>query len=64
MILINKHTKSTSDGGNWNHSVALPIILIKIKVGRMFQFSFIRYFITLVNVYVDLLVFTRIAGTS
>ena len=29
----------TSDGGNGNHSVSLPIILIKIKVNQMLQSS-------------------------
>ena len=28
-------TKRTSDGGNGNHSVSMPIILIKIKVYQM-----------------------------
>ena len=31
----------TSDGGNGNHSVSLPIILIKIKVDRMIPSSYI-----------------------
>ena len=31
----------TSDGGNGNHSVSLPIILIKIKVDQMFPSSYI-----------------------
>ena len=31
----------TSDGGNGNHSVSLPIILIKIKVNQMLQSSYI-----------------------
>ena len=31
----------TSDGGNGNHSVSLPIILIKIKVDRMISSSYI-----------------------
>ena len=31
----------TSDGGNGNHSVSLPIILIKIKVDQMLPFSYI-----------------------
>ena len=29
----------TYDGGNGNHSVSLPIILIKIKVNQMLPFS-------------------------
>ena len=29
----------TSDGGNGNYSVSLPIILIKIKVNQMLQSS-------------------------
>ena len=33
--------KRTSDGGNGNHSVSLPIILIKIKVDQMLSFSYI-----------------------
>ena len=32
-------TRRTSDGGNGNHSVSLPIILIKIKVGQMLPSS-------------------------
>ena len=31
----------TSDGGNGNHSVSLPIILIKIKVNQMLPSSYI-----------------------
>ena len=31
----------TSDGGNGNHSVSLPIILIKVKVNQMLPFSYI-----------------------
>ena len=31
----------TSDSGNWNHSVSLPIILIKIKVDQMLPSSYI-----------------------
>ena len=31
----------TSDGGNVNHSVSLPIILIKIKVDQMIPSSYI-----------------------
>ena len=30
-----------SDGGNGNHSVSLPIILIKIKVDQMLPSSYI-----------------------
>ena len=33
--------KRTSDGGNGNHSVSLPIILIKIKVDQMRPSSYI-----------------------
>ena len=33
--------KRTSDGGNGNHSVSLPIILIKIKVDQMLPSSYI-----------------------
>ena len=32
----------TSDGGNGNHSVSLPIILKKIKVNQMLVSSYIR----------------------
>ena len=32
----------TSDGGNGNHSVSLPIILIKIKVDQMLPSSYIN----------------------
>ena len=31
----------TSDGGNGNHSVSLPIILVKIKVVQMLPSSYI-----------------------
>ena len=31
----------TSDGGNGNHSVSLPIILIKIKVDQILTSSYI-----------------------
>ena len=31
----------TSDGGNGNYNVSLPIILIKIKVDQMLQSSYI-----------------------
>ena len=31
----------TSDGGNGNHSVSLPIILIKIKINQMLSSSYI-----------------------
>ena len=33
--------KRTSDGGNGNHSVSLPIILIKMKVDQMLPSSYI-----------------------
>ena len=33
--------KRTSDGGNGNHSVTLPIILIKMKVDQMLPSSYI-----------------------
>ena len=33
-------TQRTSDGGNGNHSVSLPIILIKIKVDQMIPSSY------------------------
>ena len=36
-----KHVERTSDGGNGNHSVSLPIILIKIKVNQMLPSSYI-----------------------
>ena len=35
------NTERTSDGGNGNHSVSLPIILIKIKVDQMLPSSYI-----------------------
>ena len=38
---ISKFNERTSDGGNWNHSVSLPIILIKIKVDQMLPSSYI-----------------------
>ena len=31
----------TSDGGNGNHSVSLPIVLIKIKVDQMLPPTYI-----------------------
>ena len=34
------HQRRTSDGGNGNHSVSLPIILIKIKVDQMLPSSY------------------------
>ena len=34
-------SQRTSDGGNRNHSVSLPIILIKIKVDQMLPSSYI-----------------------
>ena len=40
-FLINIQPR-TSDGGNGNHSVSLPIILIKIKVDQMLPSSYIR----------------------
>ena len=36
-----KKSKRTSDGGNGNHSVWLPIILIRIKVDQMLPSSYI-----------------------
>ena len=36
-----QHLQRTSDGGNGNHSVSLPIILIKIKVDQMLPASYI-----------------------
>ena len=41
LVLIRTRQR-TSDGGNGNHSVSLPIILIKIKVDQMLPFSYIR----------------------
>ena len=35
-----KNSKDLSDGGNGNHSVSLPIILIKIKVDQMLPSSY------------------------
>ena len=37
----NDNGKRTSDGGNGNHSVSLPIILIKIKVDQILPSSYI-----------------------
>ena len=37
----NETFQRTSDGGNGNHSVSLPIILIKIKVDQMLPSSYI-----------------------
>ena len=39
--LLHPMSKRTSDGGNGNHSVSLPIILIKIKVDQMLSSSYI-----------------------
>ena len=36
-----------SDGGNGNHSVLLPIVLIKIKVDQMLQLAVGVYFMIL-----------------
>ena len=36
-----KYAGRTSDGGNGNHSVSLPIILIKMKVDQMLPSSYI-----------------------
>ena len=36
-----KMNERTSDGGNGNHSVSLPINLIKIKVDQMLPSSYI-----------------------
>ena len=42
---MNRHYCSTlertSDGGNGNHSVSLPIILIKIKIDQMLPSAYI-----------------------
>ena len=35
------YKERTSDGGNGNHSVSLPIILMKIKVDHMLPSSYI-----------------------
>ena len=35
-----RNKKRTSDGGNGNHSVSLPIILIKNKVDQKFSSSY------------------------
>ena len=46
MYKNSKHTKQlqerTSDGSNGNHSVSLPIILLKIKIDQMLPSSYIR----------------------
>ena len=41
ILLTVDHRPRTSDGGNGNHSVSLPIILIKIKVDQMLPSSYI-----------------------
>ena len=41
VISLMKRELSTSDGGNGNHSVSLPIILVKIKVDQMLPSSYI-----------------------
>ena len=38
---MDKTGRRTSDGGNGNHSVSLPIILLKIKVDQMLTSSYI-----------------------
>ena len=40
-------TARTSDGGNGNHSVLLPIILIKIKLIKCFHLAVGLYFMIL-----------------
>ena len=42
--LLNLILLRTSDGGNGNHSVSLPIILIKIKVDQKLQSAYISSF--------------------
>ena len=39
--LMEALVERTFDGGNGNHSVSLPIILIKIKVDKMLPSSYI-----------------------
>ena len=39
--LLKAQAIRTSDGGNGNHSVSLPIILIKIQVNQMLPSSYI-----------------------
>ena len=39
--LDDRYAQRTFDGGNGNHSVSLPIILIKIKVDQMIPSSYI-----------------------
>ena len=41
----NHKFERTSDGGNGNHIISLPIILIKIKVDQMLPSSFISWFL-------------------
>ena len=41
IIIINEGVLRTSDGGNGNHSVSLPIILIKIKVDQKLPSSYV-----------------------
>ena len=40
-VIKSQNVTRTSDGGNGNHSVSLPIILIKIKVDQMLPSSYI-----------------------
>ena len=40
-IVMILYEQRTSDGGNGNHSVSLPIILIKNKVDQKFPSSYI-----------------------
>ena len=39
ILTMSGKLERTSDGGNGNHSVSLPIILIKIKVDQMLPSS-------------------------
>ena len=41
LYYLMKESQRTSDGGNGNHSVSLPIILMKIKVDLMLPSSYI-----------------------
>ena len=40
--------KRTSDGGNGNHSVSLPIILIEVKVDQMLPSSYMSSLLVLI----------------
>ena len=49
LILFEGGIPRTSDNGNGNHSVWLPIILIKIKVDQMLPLSYISMILHLIS---------------